>query len=84
MLNAARTTEPTDAEAAARRRSQIHRLKAEDAADVAARAVPCSCEWAFTRPLSLTGIAVHADDCARGRAWALAFKQRMDELEAEL
>ncbi len=58
-----------------RRRTLTNKIKASDAADLAARPVLCTCYW------HESGSADHAQDCDKERAWQRAYNQRLDELE---
>lgn len=68
---------PTPEEEERQRKRELHRralnkMKACDAADCAARAVPCTCAW---------DNGDHASECDTQRAWDRAYDQRLDELE---
>lgn len=54
------------------RRERTNRIKASDAADLAARAVPCTCGW---------NTGDHEPTCDTQREWERAYALRLDELE---
>lgn len=55
-----------------RRRTLTNKIKASDAADLAARSVPCTCFW---------NTGDHAPECDTQREWDRAYDRRLDELE---